>query len=100
VLTPGAQASIQKLIQYGPFISKNNPYPAKYKFLISTRQKSGYCLTATAMEGEYTTGGYYNATLAVGNQLTLDIYSGKDGGKQDKEIFSFKYIAVDIHVGL
>ena len=95
VLTPGAQSSDHKVIKYGPLISQMNPYPALYNFLISTHQQSGVCLTATAMEGGYTTGGYYNATLAVGNQLTLDIYGG-----HAEEKFSFKYIAVDIHAGL
>jgi len=94
--TPGASFTNQKIFHYGPKISKNNPYPQKYKFLISTHQQSGACQTATEMEGAYTTAGYYNATLEVGSQLTLDIYSDDDTGEK----YNFRYIAVDIHVGL
>ena len=51
---------------------------------------------ATAEEGSCTTAGYYNSTLAVGKQLTLDIYSDDNSGKK----YNFRYITVDVNVGL
>jgi len=75
---------------------RSNAYPQHYNFIVSTRQKSGACLTATAIEGAYTTAGYYNPTLEVGSQLSLDIYSDNESGEK----YNFRYIAVDIHTGL
>ena len=81
---------------YGPKIDTSNAYPQKYNFLLNTRQQHGACLTATEMEGAYTTAGYYNVSLIVGSPLTLDIYSDNDSGEK----YNFRYIAVDIHYGL
>jgi len=91
----GSSLFSPKEIHYGPLVNTANDYPQKYIILISTRQQSGACITATQYEGAYTTAGSYDATLEVGSQLTLDIYGDSSG-----ESYSFKYFAVDVHVGL
>ena len=95
--TPGNSLTNPTTIHNGPLVSTKNFYPQRYNFLISTRQQSGACLTATEYEGAYTTIGYYNATLEVGSQLTVDIYGDKS---LLPETYIFKYFVVDVHIGL
>jgi len=94
--TMGSVLTNLKQRHYGPLINKNTPYPQNYNFLISTHQKLGACLTATALEGSYTTAGYFNATLAVGIPLSFDIYGSSDVG----ENYNIRYITADVHLGL
>ncbi|XP_065893749.1 uncharacterized protein [Dysidea avara] len=94
--TPGASFTNRKVMHYGPLIETSNPYPQTYNFLISTHQQAGTCQTATAVEGAYTTAGLYSTTLTLGKPITLDIYSDDEAGEK----YNFRYIAVDIHVGI
>ena len=94
--TPGTSFTNKKVMPYGPLINTGNRYPQTYNFLFSTRQQSGTCQTSTAMEGAYTTAGLYNTTLTLGKPITLDIYSDDEAGEK----YNFRYIAVDIHVGI
>jgi len=75
-------------------VNKNNPYPSTYDIIISTKQKSAICKTAFSIEGSFSTSGYFDVDLEVGNGLTLDIY--QETGRK----YNFRYIVADIHLGL
>ena len=81
-----------------PLISRSNSYPSTYDIIISTNQKSAICTTAFSEEGSYTTSGYFDVNLKVGNQLTLDFYQYTANTIESK--YSFRYILVDIQPGL
>ncbi|XP_065885846.1 uncharacterized protein [Dysidea avara] len=89
--TPGSTLTNRKVWHYGPSIDDDNRYPQTYNFLISSSQQTGICFTATEDEGSYTNAGFYNASLAVGKQLYLDIYADNTG-----ERYNFRYITLDI----
>ena len=92
--TTGETLTNRKTMRFGPLVKASNPYPQEYNFLISTHQQSGACITATAIEGKYTTAGYFNYTLPYDHPLSLEIYGDNSGEK-----YNFRYIAIDIDVG-
>ena len=84
-----------KVFDLKRLVSKNNPYPSTYDIIISTNQKLAVCKTAFSTEGSFSTSGYFDVTLAVGNQFTLDVYQVHDSSK-----YNFRYIIADIHLEL
>ncbi|XP_065888039.1 uncharacterized protein [Dysidea avara] len=92
--TPGETLTRRKSYSNGPKIHVNNTVPQEFDFYFSTKQKWGGCVTATAYEGSYTTSGHYTSELQANNGLYLDIYSEDDLG----EMYTFKYITVDIQI--
>ena len=89
---PRSSPSNIQSYQSGPTISKDNPVPQVFDFFLSTKQKWGSCITATAYEGSYTTSGHYTAELHANNGLYLEFYSGDDYGEK----YHIKYIIADI----